>query len=194
MWNWFRNSNVIMILGSLFLCTRVCFTDFFYVSQCLMEFQVLFTGINQCLFLSVFGFWSVWILLQYLPLIWNKVNLSYQLIEISSPFPFSLLSQVYQLCSRVAVCSRVRNFWFSLWMSLCFKFVFCLSSLVCLGLFSRLSFFLNSVFFSSAFFANNVLLDMLRNRYSRIDELEQEVMDRPKIVDEGMKLQNNLLV
>jgi hypothetical protein len=35
---------------------------------------------------------------------------------------------------------------------------------------------------------------MLRNRYSRIDELEQEVMDRPKIVDEGMKLQNNLLV
>ncbi|KAL9389681.1 hypothetical protein Peur_018286 [Populus x canadensis] len=61
-----------MILGSLFLCTRVCFTDFFYVSQCLMEFQVLFTGINQCLFLSVFGFWSVWILLQYLPLIWNK--------------------------------------------------------------------------------------------------------------------------
>lgn len=97
MWNWFRNSNVIMILGSFFLCTRVCFTDFFYVSQCLMEFQVLFTGINQCLFLSVFGFWSVWILLQYLPLIWNKVNLSYQLIEISSPFPFSLLSQVYVL-------------------------------------------------------------------------------------------------
>lgn len=79
-------------------------------------------------------------------------------------------------------------------MSLCVKFVFCLSSLVCLGLFSRLSFFLNSFFFSSAFFANNVLLDMLRNRYSRIDELEQEVMDRPKKVDEGMKLQDNLLV
>jgi hypothetical protein len=35
---------------------------------------------------------------------------------------------------------------------------------------------------------------MLRNRYSRIDELEQEVMDRPKKVDEGMKLQDNLLV
>lgn len=191
MWNWFRNSNVIMILGSFFLCARVCFTDFFYVSQCLMEFQVLFTGINQCL---PECFWLL-VRLDSFTVSPTDLEQGESLLSINwNFFPFSFFLSVTGVRSRVAVCSRVRNFWFFLWMSLCVKFVFCLSSLVCLGLFSRLSFFLNSVFFSSAFFANNVLLDMLRNRYSRIDELEQEVMDRPKIVDEGMKLQNNLLV
>ncbi|CAK7330847.1 unnamed protein product [Dovyalis caffra] len=39
----------------------------------------------------------------------------------------------------------------------------------------------------------NVLLAVLRNRESRIDELEQEVMKKSKEVDEGMELHNKLL-
>lgn len=120
------------------------------------------------------------------------MNLSHQLIEISSPFPFSLLSQVYVLGLLYALRLGTFDSFFECLCVLSLSFVYLLWCVwVC---FPDFLFSLTAFFFSSAFFANNVLLDMLRNRYSRIDELEQEVMDRPKKVDEGMKLQNNLLV
>ena len=137
-----------------------------------MEFQVLFTGINQCL---PECFWLL-VRLDSFKVSPTGLELGESLLSINwNFFPFSFFLTVTGVYSRVAVCSRVRNFWFFLWMSLCVKFVFCLSSLVCLGLFSRLSFFLNSVFFSSAFFANNVLLDMLRNRTRELMSLNRRL-------------------